>query len=122
MVDSIRGSESEGQRLRPDANGEGLGSHSDPFPGEAVPRPQASAPTLATIAASVAAAAVTVRLRRGHTASIPRPLVKQLLLKHLAEVEGLQLIDLLNTASVHFLDDRDREVELDEVAITWGEG
>lgn len=58
-------------------------------------------------------------MKRGSSVEIPCEMAKQLLLQHLAEVEGVPLLDLLNMASVHFLDAEDREVALDSIAITW---
>lgn len=58
-------------------------------------------------------------MKRGNSLEIPREIVRQIVLQYVASKEGMNVLDLMNRADVHFLDGDDRDVPLDSVAIAW---
>jgi hypothetical protein len=58
-------------------------------------------------------------MTKSRSREIPPALVRQIVIKYLAET-GIPVLDLLR-ADVHFLDADDNDVPLDRVGITWDE-
>lgn len=61
-------------------------------------------------------------MKRGHSAEIPSALLRQLVISHLARLEGRDAMELANEADVHFVDANDNDVSLDSCVVTWSHG
>jgi len=106
--------ESEERVVRSEGNGVRMAAAPDPFAGQGGPRPTES------IAPAPAPRIAPARMKRTHAIEIPTAILRQLVIKHIAETPEV-LIDLMNRADVHFLDAADNEVPIDSCAITWEE-
>jgi hypothetical protein len=80
-------------------------------------------------AAAVAPQPEPTDLNIGRRAQLPRRLVEQAILKHLADLckaRGVQVpadqIDFLNRAKIYFLDGQGKAVSLASAMVTWEEG
>lgn len=52
---------------------------------------------------------------------ISREALRMVVLEYLAKSLGINIVELLTRAEVHFLDADDHDVPLDEVTVTWDE-